>query len=109
VREPSHCYIITEFCDGGDLSALLKKKRRLSEKETMQLTKDIVSGFINIASANFLHRDLKLANIFISQGRAVIADFGFAKKHTYSMAYLGVLSRGRDTMWAVPSTCLQRL
>ena len=81
MRERAHCYIITEFCDGGDLSVLLKKKKRLSEKETMELTKGIVSGFIKIASAGFLHRDLKLANIFLSQGRAVIADFGFAKKH----------------------------
>ena len=47
----------------------------------MELTKGIVSGFIEIASAGFLHRDLKLANIFLSQRRAVIADFGFAKKH----------------------------
>jgi serine/threonine protein kinase len=41
----------------------------------------MVSGFIEIAEKNFLHRDLKLANIFMSSGRAVIADFGFAKKH----------------------------
>ncbi len=31
----------------------------------------------------FLHRDLKLANIFMNEGNAIIADFGFAKKHTY--------------------------
>lgn len=44
--------------------------------------KDIVSGFVEMAEKNFLHRDLKLANIFLSEGRAVIADFGFAKKHS---------------------------
>lgn len=31
VKESTHCYIITEFCNGGDLSAHLKKKRRLTE------------------------------------------------------------------------------
>lgn len=36
-----------------------------------------------MAENNFLHRDLKLANIFLSDGRAVIADFGFAKKNSY--------------------------
>lgn len=81
VRETSHCFIITEHCNEGDLSALLKKKRRLGEREVLKLTKDIVSGFIEIAECGFLHRDLKLANIFMSGGRAVIADFGFAKKH----------------------------
>jgi serine/threonine protein kinase len=44
--------------------------------------KDIVSGFIEIGDKNYLHRDLKLANIFISNGRAIIADFGFAKKNS---------------------------
>ena len=36
----------------------------------------------------FLHRDLKLANIFMSEGNAIIADFGFAKKHTYCVFYI---------------------
>lgn len=31
VRESSHTYIVTEFCNHGDLSGLVKKKRRLSE------------------------------------------------------------------------------
>ena len=47
----------------------------------LKLTKDIVSGFIEMAEKKFLHRDLKLANIFMSSGRALLADFGFAKKH----------------------------
>lgn len=29
VREPSYCYIITEFCEQGDLSSLLKKRRKI--------------------------------------------------------------------------------
>ena len=28
VREPSHCFIITEFCNQGDLSELVKKKKK---------------------------------------------------------------------------------
>lgn len=46
VREPSHTYIVTEFCNHGDLSGLVKKKRRLSEEETLKILRDIVSGFI---------------------------------------------------------------
>lgn len=81
VREPSHCYIVTEFCDQGDLSGFLKKKGRLNEQEALKLTKDIVSGLIHIAEGGFIHRDMKLANIFMNGGKALIADFGFAKKH----------------------------
>ena len=46
----------------------------------MKILKDIVAGFIEIGEKNFLHRDLKLANIFMNNGKAKIADFGFAKK-----------------------------
>jgi serine/threonine protein kinase len=78
----THCYIVTEFCNEGDLSSFLKKKRRASEQEVLKFMKDIISGFIEMAEKCYLHRDLKLANIFLSDGRAIIADFGFAKKHS---------------------------
>ena len=70
------------------------------------MTKDIVSGFIEIAEKGFLHRDLKLANIFLSKGKAIIADFGFAKKHRYIVVAIPeASSRNRSTMSAVPYTC----
>ena len=40
----------------------------------------------------FLHRDLKLANIFMNEGNAIIADFGFAKllsSEDYATTMLG--------------------
>ena len=77
----NNCYIITEFCGDGDLAGLLAKKRRLTETETVGFLKDIVGGFIELAENNYLHRDLKLANIFLNGGVAKIADFGFAKKN----------------------------
>ena len=59
---------------------MLKKKRRISEDETIKMVKDVVRGFIEIGSRGFLHRDLKLANILLKDEKAKIADFGFAKK-----------------------------
>ena len=46
IKEASCCYIITEFCNGGDLSGFLKKKGRVSEGETMKILKDIVKGYV---------------------------------------------------------------
>jgi serine/threonine protein kinase len=108
MREPSHCYILTEYCDQGDLSALLKKKRRLPEAEVLRLAKDIIAGFVEMAEKQFLHRDLKLANIFLSGGRAVIADFGFAKKHAYLWVKSGMSSSGRSITWGVRCTCRRK-
>lgn len=46
--------------------------------------KDIVNGFVEIGDKGFLHRDLKLANIFMNDNTAKIADFGFAKKNKFN-------------------------
>lgn len=77
----NNCYIITELCSEGDLASLIKQKKRLSEQEAMPIISDVLAGFLEIADRNYLHRDLKLANIFMSKGSAKIADFGFAKKN----------------------------
>jgi serine/threonine protein kinase len=69
----------------------------------------IVEGFLEIADNKFLHRDMKLANIFISSGMAKIADFGFAKKSQYLCCYTAHLLKRRSTTSAVPYICLLRL
>jgi serine/threonine protein kinase len=52
----------------------------MTENEVIDIMRDIVDGFLQMGENKFLHRDLKLANIFMSNGIAKIADFGFAKK-----------------------------
>lgn len=62
-----HYYIITELCNGGDLS-LLKKSRpggRLSEEECRLIMKKLVSGLRDLFEFDIVHRDLKLANILL--------------------------------------------
>ena len=81
---------------------MIKKKRKLSESEAMNILKDIVSGFIEIGKNGFLHRDLKLANIFIKDGIAKIADFGFKKR-------INIRVRKKNIMLEVHSICLQKL
>lgn len=62
-----------------------------------------------MARSNYLHRDLKLANILLKQGTAKIADFGFAKMDMYWFgAIVGLLANLRDTMLAVRCTCLRK-
>lgn len=77
----NNCYIITELCGEGDLASLIKQRKKLPEEDATTFISDIIAGFLEIADKNYLHRDLKLANIFLSKGSAKIADFGFAKKN----------------------------
>jgi serine/threonine protein kinase len=40
--------------------------------------KQFLKGYAELYTINVVHRDLKLANIFIRKGKAILADFGFA-------------------------------
>lgn len=75
--------IVTEYCNGGDLEQLLKKKTRLPEYLALSILEDIIRGYSHLVLNNIVHRDIKPANIFLSNGRAKIADFGFAMLKKY--------------------------
>lgn len=74
-----NCYIITELCGEGDLESRLRKDRYFNEAQAASVIKDIFDGLSYLAEKNVIHRDLKVANVFMHAGHAKIADFGFAK------------------------------
>jgi len=41
----NNMYIVTEFCEDGDLRSYIKKKKKLSEAEAIKILKDILNGF----------------------------------------------------------------
>lgn len=44
-RNGTNLFIVTEFCNGGDLEHYLKKKKNLSEDEATTFLKQILNGF----------------------------------------------------------------
>ena len=95
-KTKSHCYIVMEYCNGGDLSGCLKKykaayKRPFPEELVQYLMRQIVSGLSFLHSQKIIHRDLKLENILVTFNSendkkslnmmkciAKLIDFGFA-------------------------------
>lgn len=75
----NNMYIVTEFCDEGDLANCLKKKRKLPEKDAVRYLSQIMAGFQYLVEREITHRDLKPANILLKEGICKISDFGFAK------------------------------
>ena len=45
----------------------------------MPYIKGIYKGLLYLAEHGIVHRDIKVSNIFVNNGDAKIADFGFAK------------------------------
>lgn len=76
----NNVYIITEFCNGGDLrSYLCKQKEPLPEGKARIILKDILIGFKELYNKKIIHRDLKPENILINDNIFKIGDFGFSK------------------------------
>jgi tetratricopeptide (TPR) repeat protein len=73
-------YITMEFVPGEDLKSLIQKKGKLTEKEVLDISKQVCSGLAEAHELGVVHRDLKPQNIMIDEkGRAKIMDFGIAR------------------------------
>jgi len=57
--DTTHFYIIMEYMEGGSLFAILKKNKRLSEKETAERLKQVCLGLQEMHKNSILHRDIK--------------------------------------------------
>lgn len=75
----NNMYIVTEFCQHGDLRNHIKKRYKLGEVQAVKVLKDILNGFKYLYEKEIIHRDLKPANILVHDGVYKISDFGFAK------------------------------
>lgn len=73
-------FIVMEYVEGTDLKTLLRRRGKLSVKETSEIMIQICSGVGYAHRAGLVHCDLKPFNILITSDlRAKIADFGIAR------------------------------
>lgn len=74
--------MLTELCD-GDLDAVLKNPPKdLTFNSKIKIAMNILNGMDYLRSRGVVHRDLKLDNIMIKDGKAKIADFGVSAQAT---------------------------
>lgn len=75
--------IVTEFCDGGDLSQYLegRNKKSLQENRIVEWFKEICSALSYMHGRKIIHRDMKTQNVFLTGTRKIakLGDLGLAK------------------------------
>ena len=86
-----HIYIITEYCNGGNLKEYLNIYKKLSEEIVQYIMKQVIEAMKYLHNKKIMHRDLNLSNILINyddendrenrnvmKGKIKIIDFQFA-------------------------------
>ena len=77
-RKSNTLWLILEYCcSGSTIDLMLSMNRTFSEVEVATIMEMVLQGLILIHSKNLIHRDIKGANILLSEdGYAKLADFG---------------------------------
>ncbi|CCH45780.1 Serine/threonine-protein kinase [Wickerhamomyces ciferrii] len=88
-------WIIMDYCAGGSLRTLLKPGK-IEEKYLGVIIREVLIALQFVHRQNVIHRDIKAANVLISnEGRVQLCDFGVA-------AQLTSTSVRRNTMAGTP-------
>ena len=81
-EDKKNFYIITEFCEGGELFDKIVEKGYLSESDAAWIMKQLLSAVNYIHSNHIVHRDLKPENILLDTKKdniIKIIDWGTAR------------------------------
>lgn len=72
-------YYITPFIDGASLREHLRRGDVIPIEAAIRIARDTASALDYAHRREIVHRDVKPGNIMITEGRAIVTDFGIAR------------------------------
>ena len=78
-RLDGHDAVVMQLVDGPSLAERLREQGPLSLSETLRLGAEVAGGLAHVHTHDVVHRDVKPANILLSDGGARLTDFGIAR------------------------------
>ena len=81
-EENGAAYYVMDYLDGKSLEAIVREQGSLAEADAVKYIRNIADALSEVHARNFLHLDIKPANIMLSRkGQAVLIDFGISKHY----------------------------
>jgi len=79
-QEDDVFFLTMELLQGQPLNVVLKRQRRIGPRDVAKLGIQVATGLAYAHSKGVVHRDIKTANLFLTNEKTVtIMDFGLAK------------------------------
>lgn len=72
-------YFVMPYVEGESLRERLDRDGPLPAPDVVRVLRDVASALAHAHRAGVVHRDIKPGNVLLSQGRALVTDFGVAK------------------------------
>jgi TolB-like protein/tetratricopeptide (TPR) repeat protein len=75
-------YYVMPFIQGESVRDKLDREKQLGIDEAIQITLEVADALGYAHAQNIVHRDIKPENVMMSNGHALVADFGIARART---------------------------
>lgn len=72
-------YYVMPHVAGESLQARIERGGRIPSAEALRIAREIADALDHAHRAGVVHRDIKPANVLLSDGHAMVADFGIAR------------------------------
>jgi len=78
---PNNCFLVITYYPNGNLADRIAMDNSLTQDKLVRTLLKTLEGLAYLHSHNIIHRDFKLANIFLDENlEPKVADFGLAKE-----------------------------
>ena len=72
-------FYVMPYVAGGSLRHRLRRETQLRIEDAIAITREVAGALDYAHRQGFVHRDIKPENILMSEGLAIVADFGIAR------------------------------
>jgi len=105
-------YFVMDYCDGKDLSEILKTTGALSVERALDVFIVICNALAYAHTQGVVHRDLKPSNIMLCGSEVKVLDFGIAKVFLDGTEYNTITQTGEifgSPQYMSPEQCLGKV